>query len=464
MSQQQQQQVQRSALLLDLPVLDLAEYRTDKRKFVRELRDACRRVGFFLLKHGIPPAAAAAAISGDGADVDGDNNDDGDDNRDVRSVVRRQLDETRTFFEDHTLETKMAISYENSPSFRGYMPLGVENTAGETDWREQVEYAVETSMKSSSCSRLCRSRSTSSNVGAEATPSTAQTTSCRCPRCWPPYERLRSERNPWPADDVQPTLRPATELYVAEMLRIADCLRKAMCLALGLEETHLDPLFEKGHDNPPHWVLKLVSYPPVGSLRRRDDTIDNDGGDDDDIRFGVGEHTDTNFLTIIAHDDNDNDVGSLQVFVDGRWIDVPSKCGCDYLVVNLGEQAEIFSRGFFLATPHRVLANTTSSTRGRISVPFFYNPALSASIEPISEAQEEKLLSLFDEGNDGNTDGAATAASRCRRRRWRSRQDRMLPTVGDNTFKSLARSHPKVFERHHPDLSFLEDGRVVSAT
>ncbi len=38
----------------------------------------------------------------------------------------------------------------------------------------------------------------------------------------------------------------------------------------------------------------------------------------------------------------------------------------------------------------------------------------------------------------------------------------MVPQYGANALKSLARSHPAVFDRHHPDLRVLEDGRVVS--
>jgi len=31
---------------------------------------------------------------------------------------------------------------------------------------------------------------------------------------------------------------------------------------------------------------------------------------------------------------------------------------------------------------------------------------------------------------------------------------------GANAFKSLARSHPAVMVRHHPDLRVCEDGRI----
>ncbi len=38
----------------------------------------------------------------------------------------------------------------------------------------------------------------------------------------------------------------------------------------------------------------------------------------------------------------------------------------------------------------------------------------------------------------------------------------LLRAYGANAFKSLARSHPLVFERHHPDLRVLEDGTVAA--
>ena len=41
------------------------------------------------------------------------------------------------------METKEALSYESSPAFRGYMRVGVENTGGLTDLREQVEFGPE---------------------------------------------------------------------------------------------------------------------------------------------------------------------------------------------------------------------------------------------------------------------------------------------------------------------------------
>lgn len=347
-----------------IPLLDLAKYHSDRRAFVEELREACHLVGFFLVRH------------------------------DFQDVADTILSEARQFFQ-RPLEQKQQISYYNCPSFRGYMPLGVENTAGKVDSREQIEWAVEYP---------------------------------RPGKQWPLYERLKATQNPWP-NECQPKLQSTTQLFAKEVCNVADCIRDALCLALELDDNQkLEFLsrFEAREDinEIPHWVIKLISYPPMG------------GGE---AQQGVGAHTDTNFLTLVLQDS----VGGLQAFSKGEWIDVPTEYGSSVLVCNLGEQAQILSRGYLLATPHRVLANTTS-TNPRISVPLFYNPVLSATIEPISKATVESLR--WDRPRDYKN--------------WERTDNAMLKSVGENTFKSLARSHPDVFRNHHKDLEILKDGHI----
>ena len=82
--------------------------------------------------------------------------------------------------------------------------------------------------------------------------------------------------------------------------------------------------------------------------------------------------------------------------------------------------------------------------KNRISVPLFYNPVLSATIEPLDESLLKGVT--WDRPNTNH---------------WRREHNTMLPTVGDNTFKSLARSHPEVFQKHHSDLTLLEDGEII---
>eukprot|EP00957_Ditylum_brightwellii_P021358 1610735-Ditylum_brightwellii.AAC.1 len=281
------------------------------------------------------------------------------------------------------------------------MRVGVENTSGVTDTREQIEYAAEYEEEKST-------------VATGRPP--------------PFYDRLCIGSNPWP-EEFQPTLQPCTSEYIAGVLDVAHRLREALCASL-LKGVAVDELSNMFHPRP-HWAVKLISYPPYQA-----------SGNDN--CQGVGPHTDTNFLTLVLQDD----VGGLQVFAKGKWIDVPTH-GPDVLVCNLGEQAEILSDGYFLATPHRVIRR--SSDVPRISVPFFYNPKLSAKIRPTASLSKE---------NDDK--GSFLPWERpAQRKHWRMKNNSMLQTVGDNTFKSLARSHPTVFEKHHSDLCILGDGRIV---
>ena len=108
-----------------------------------------------------------------------------------------------------------------------YMKVGVENTSGKLDRREQIEYAVEYPKSSASTG-------------------------------WPAYERLKST-NPWPS--FQPTMRKSTNQFVESVCQVADCIRDSLCLALTLDPQVLSASFE--HPNEvPHWAIKMISYPP----------------------------------------------------------------------------------------------------------------------------------------------------------------------------------------------------------
>ena len=262
-----------------LPQLDIRTWRREPRRFAEQLRAACHHFGFFTLRHDLPSGLA-----------------------------ERQLREAARFFSLPRHE-KLAVDYGGSAAFRGYMSVGVENTAGRPDVREQLEIAVE-----------------GSPAPADA---------------WPPYERLRGP-NQWPA--AQPGLRPVVEDYARELSRISAEVTRALCAALGLEgDEALRPWFDE-----PHWQLKIASYPPATA-----EAAEADGASP---RLGVGAHTDSGFLTLLLQDG----VGGLQAFSRGEWIDVPP-AGPDVLVCNLGELTELVTRGYLLATPHRVVCRPSGA-------------------------------------------------------------------------------------------------------
>ena len=119
------------------------------------------------------------------------------------------------------------------------------------------------------------------------------------------------------------------------------------------------------------------------------------------------------------------------------------------------EQAEIISKGHFLATPHRVARN--AGREPRTSVALFYNPKLSSFVEPIcadNNGEKGQQNQRKDKAEWERIDGKTE--------RWKMKGNEHLQCVGANTFKSLARSHPEVFAKNHPDLLLLSNGDIAS--
>lgn len=224
------------------------------------------------------------------------------------------------------------------------------------------------------------------------------------------HSRLRGP-NQWPAEP--PSLKPLMLQWLQEMEALSRRLTQALSLSLGLEATALDHYFRE-----PHVQAKLVHYPPP-----------QDRGDGS---LGVGAHCDSGFLTLLWQDAS----GGLE-FLDahGRWI--PATPQAASLVCNLGEVVQLLSAGVYPATVHRVLR--PKQAVGRLSLPYFWNPSLDAEIEALDLQQPVANL----------------------RGRPPASENKMMLSYGMNAFKSLARSHPKVFARHHPDLTCLADGSVV---
>jgi len=300
----------------------------------------------------------------------------------------------RTFFA-LPIDEKRQIDYHQSPQFRGYMQLGIENTAGQRDEREQIEFGYEEP-----------ERPTRPNV--------------------PLYERLRGP-NQWPKKP--PELQSVVTAWLGQMEALSWSLTRSISESLGLRVDALDDLFEI-----PHVQAKLVHYPPV--LTSREDAVAEKDG------MGVGAHSDSGFLTLVPQDD----VGGLEVLnSEGRWVSaVPMP---DSIICNIGEVMQILSGGEYLSTVHRV----QRPAAGRISAPYFWNPSLDVLVEPIKSASSCSTGAV-------PHDGYAVASIS---ERPSENTNRVLPSYGMNALKSLARSHPAILARHHPDLRCLPDGLVV---
>ena len=265
---------------------------------------------------------------------------------------------------------KLSIENVTSPHFRGYTRVGGERTQGRVDWREQID------------------------IGPERAPLTDPD--------GPGYNRLVGP-NLWPA--AQPELQDVVTEWHDHLTGVARKLLRAWALALGAEEQYFDR-----HFGDPQTLIKIVRYP---------------GKDDPTPQQGVGAHKDSGVLTLLWVEPGK---GGLQVERDGEWVDAPPVSGA--FVVNIGELLEYATQGYLTATNHRVISPRFPDER--ISVPFFFNPALDARL-PLIDLPAE--LAAQARGVEDDPDNPIHA------------------TYGENALKSRLRAHPDVAERWHPDLA-----------
>ncbi len=79
-------------------------------------------------------------------------------------------------------------------------------------------------------------------------------------------------------------------------------------------------------------------------------------------------------MTILRQDQT----GGLQVKSPQGWIHAPPIAGS--FVCNIGDMLDRMTGGRYRSTPHRV---RNASGRGRLSFPFFFDPAFDAEVRPI---------------------------------------------------------------------------------
>ncbi|HXS78929.1 MAG TPA: 2-oxoglutarate and iron-dependent oxygenase domain-containing protein [Gammaproteobacteria bacterium] len=265
-----------------------------------------------------------------------------------------------------------ALAIARSPHFRGYTVLGDERTKGVSDWREQLD------------------------VGPEEPAAVVA-------RGDPPWRRLRGP-NQWPAS--LPAMQPTVLAWMRAMDRVGLAVLRALALGLGLPVEHFDDVVLPRGD--PH--LKIIRYPaqPRGAGTGQ----------------GVGMHHDSGLVSFVLQDD----VGGLQVDIDGQLVDATPKRGT--YVMNLGEMLQAATQGYLRATKHRVVS--PPSGRERLSVAYFFHPRLESVFAPILLPTKLAAQARGGENVDPN--------------------DPIFATFGDNYLKIRLRSHRDVARAHYSDL------------
>ena len=264
-------------------------------------------------------------------------------------------------------EQKLAIENVKSPHFRGYTRIGGERTQGKVDWREQID------------------------IGPEQ----------QAVEGGPAYNRLLGP-NLWP--EALPELRTVVAEWHDTLTTVARKLLRAWAQTLGAPEDYFEEHFAH-----PSTLIKIVRYP---------------GTHEPEPQQGVGAHKDSGVLTLLWVEPG---VGGLQVERDGGWVDAPPVPGA--FVVNIGELLEYATGGYLKATNHRVVS--PQAPNERISIPFFFNPALDARL-PLIDLPPELAAEAKGVTEDPNNPIHAS--------------------YGENAMKSRLRAHPDVAAIHHPDL------------
>lgn len=162
--------------------------------------------------------------------------------------------------------------------------------------------------------------------------------------------------NKWPADSD--ALRAAVTAYWSECDRVCGWILGALATSLGVPGEQLLQAFEYPLTN-----MTLLHYPPQP---------------ESSTGFGIHPHKDTDALTILAADP----VGGLMVRRrnGAGWIHAMPPD--DALVINIGDLLELWSGGYFVSTPHKVV---NRSGRDRISFPWFAVPSFDTVVAPLRE-------------------------------------------------------------------------------
>ena len=161
--------------------------------------------------------------------------------------------------------------------------------------------------------------------------------------------------NVWPTTPVD--FREAVLTYFNAVTSVTHRLLEAFAIALGLEEGALSTCFLKHLTN-----ISLLHYPA------RPEVI---GYPEDNVH----PHRDTNVITVLLP----GEVGGLQVQTpEGQWLDIPHREG--RLVVNIGNEMEIWSAGRFKSTMHRI---HPPRDKERYSIGYFAVPDYETVIEPL---------------------------------------------------------------------------------
>jgi isopenicillin N synthase-like dioxygenase len=241
-------------------------------------------------------------------------------NHQIPQTLCTELEATARAFFRTPVQSKNSIAMSRAGrAWRGYFPVGGEYTAGKRDQKEGLYFGQEHAADSEGVIKH-----------------------------WPMHGQ-----NQWPSE---PQLAPVVLEYMQSMQQLGQRLMGCVALSLGLEQQY----FAKRFTSEPTTLFRIFNYP-----KQPHQTTD----------WGVGEHTDMGFLTILLQDN----LGGLEVRDrHGHWLKAPPMDGT--FIINIGDMLQHWTHGIYKATLHRV---RNTSGVDRLSFPYFFDPNWACKLHPI---------------------------------------------------------------------------------
>jgi len=216
---------------------------------------------------------------------------------------------------------KMKISMQKSgKAWRGYFPVGDELTSNKPDLKEGIYFGQEL---------------------PNSHPKVKEGIPLHGANLFPVYPK---------------GLKNVVTQYMAQTTKVAHLIMKGIAIGLGLKSDY----FSSTITSDPFILFRIFHY-PLQSKKQEN--------------WGVGEHTDYGFLTILKQDN----VGGLQIKTNQKWVDAPVIENA--FICNIGDMLDRITGGLYCSTPHRV---KNTSGKNRLSFPLFFDPNFDAFIKPIN--------------------------------------------------------------------------------
>ncbi|CAF1293244.1 unnamed protein product [Adineta steineri] len=252
-------------------------------------------------------------------------------NHGIPMKLQEELIEFSREFFAQPLENKMKIAMsKGGRAWRGYFPVGNELTSGKPDGKEGLYFGTE--IDDDNHSKVLN----------------------KIPL---------HGRNQFPSIGKNDNeFRHGILTYMIAVENLGRLIMSGIARSLKLDVDFFDKNYFR---NEPTCLFRIFNYPASFCQQEGNENL-----------WGVGEHTDYGMLTILLQDD----IGGLQVKTSkNEWIQAPSIPNT--FVCNIGDMLERMSGGYYRSTPHRV--RNLSTTRDRLSFPFFLDPNWDAEVLPV---------------------------------------------------------------------------------